>query len=324
MQYYNFQKFFSKREIFKIFLKVVKPNAVIAIGWDEEVLQILKQKKILSIEPVHGFGLSCFDYKSWIEPKLKNNSCPDCFLCFDNQTYKTFQSKLPKNHNVFRARYQGDRRSRLLKPFNEYQKLKLRKIRKKYKKIVLYTLQHGYDGSRESLKNILENGVIHCEVIETIKKNPRIFFLIKGHPVQLQSQKWESIQVLLQENLKNLQNSDSVNFHYCDVYSLLKASDLHVTMMSGVIVEAAKLGLVSIGLCPSLKKSGLLKNSFRDAKNKKLLKIIDLKEQKISSTLRQLLKRKRKKLSNEHKLIRKESNIQLACDIINNLLKINS
>jgi UDP-N-acetylglucosamine 2-epimerase len=248
------------------------------------------KNKIMTFEPIHGFAIS---KKDPIYGTKSKYNFPDVFLTFDDQSFKTLScnkfstAKIIQCQHPFRQRqvYFGKQK-------NKKQNL-LNKNKKRY--IILYTLQHGYDGSRDYLTKISNNGLIYNEVVETLKKIKDAFIIIKGHPVQLHSDAWPRLQKTLNELFSGVKNVDCKNYHFFDISYLLKCADLHITMSSGTITEAALFNVPSIGLCPTLRKGKIFGEAFISEKESAMLETTEINKNKILKLVTKKLKKRKSK-----------------------------
>jgi hypothetical protein len=259
-----------------------KPKVICAIGWNKSILEYAKKNNILTVEPIHGFGLGKSDYVWGTKQNIKY--APDIFLAYDNQTFETLKSNKYKKFKVIRCAHHGfDRQT--IAPFMNKRLFKKTKKSIKSKKIILVTLQHGYDGARKQLNHLISNGLIHDELAAALKSLSQKFIIIKAHPVQIINSTWQDTLKKLKSIFHGYKFIDTKKFHCEDIFELLKITDLHITMGSGSIVEASLMGVPSIALCPSLAKNGILSDAFDYAKAKKLLIKCPLQKEKIVNSI---------------------------------------
>jgi len=263
---FNWLYILMRSSLWDFLISRFKPKMIIGVSLHGALVSAAKKQGCVVIELYHGFGRGNSNsvYFSKFSDEDKSGEWPSGIVVFDDQTYATLKEELPSSIDVLLARnYWYD--------FLEFAGEKhlsgiessLDGVFSKFDKTCFISLQHGYDGSREHLSGILENGLIHDEVLQLIKEYKDILFVIKPHPVQVASFEWKEISsffCLLEEQHNN------VVFHSVskiDVFSLLMLSDFHITMSSGTIFEAGLLNVPSIGLCPTLQKGGLMQDAFK-------------------------------------------------------------
>ena len=141
--------------------------------------------------------------------------------------------------------------------FNNKEEIPLiSKLKKSHKTVILFTLTHGYSKDEMYLNDYgyyLDNGLFPENFIEWIRSNEHVCVVFRRHPVHFQlNYKWvDSIMMEMEESSKNIFYSD---YNYFSLFELLSAVDVHVTMCSGSVFDAAEIGLKSVTLCPSVQK----------------------------------------------------------------------
>jgi hypothetical protein len=271
---FNWLYILLRGSMWKLVLGRLQPKMVVGIDIPKSLVTSAKKQNITVIELHHGFGCGSADtaYFSKYKDEEKGNEWPTYIIVYAEQSYKTLIEMLPGAIKVFLVRNYwfdfietvGQKHLFAVRPTIE-SKLSI------YKKVALITLQHGYDGSRAHLKGILDNGLIHSEVLQLINVRKDTLFLLKPHPVQVASSDWKSIWNFfknIEERCENVVFEPVVN---TDIFSLLLLSDIHITMSSSTIYEAGLLERPSIGLCPTLQKGGVMQDAFIEVEEKGLL-----------------------------------------------------
>lgn len=250
-----------------IFLKnICKPEIIITIGGYNKFIESAKLNNIKVVELCHGFALDLDDYKWGISKYITPS--PSAFVVYDDQTYETLLKNKYKNYDIRRCRHPS------FNKLNENNK-SIQNLEKN--RIALVSLQHGYDGTRDFLKDILPNGIIHESLIEIIKTNKNFYWIIKMHPVQILGADRDLILKKLRKIFKDEVNVNFEDYNFTDVALILSRARLHITMMSGTIAESELFKVPSIGLCPTLKFGGVLSKAFDSARSNKLLYLSELK-----------------------------------------------
>jgi hypothetical protein len=234
---------------------------------------------------------------------------------FDNVTYNTLRFNKKQNFNVIRCKNEvakTDSKNKLLVKETSNSLVK--------KKTVLVTLQHGYAGTHKFLCGILPNGIIHDSLIEVVKRRLDLDWIFKAHPAQLASPEWPSILDFLRSEFGGCAHVEFEKYNNKPAADILKKCDLHITMLSGTIVEADLLGVPSIGLCPTLRIGRISGDFFLPQRKSRMLKCCELNTTKILKTINFLLKLKDNK-KEQLKKIEKEKHFPDAGRVVYQLLR---
>ena len=227
-----------------LFLRFIcTPKIIIAIDTKSRFLRAARILNIKIIESLHGFGVG--GNHDRLSPHMKITSCPDAFLVYDDYSMQTLMKNNYKNFELHRSRHPS------LEAFTDKTMIETDR-----NKIITFTMSWGYDGEYSSFNGIINNGIIHEEVIETIKARRDIFWIIRIHPVQLMSNKCSSIFTFLEKEFSDLEHVTFTKYNDCDIIKLLFQSNIHMTMFSSATVEAALVNCPTIALCPSVSKKG--------------------------------------------------------------------
>jgi hypothetical protein len=128
---------------------------------------------------------------------------------------------------------------------------------------VLVSLQWGYDNERDTLSNIIPNGIIH-PALEAAFAMPEVEFLVRAHPIQVNRPGYRHHRryvAALSERFPN------VEWEWATTQPLplvLDQVDAHITMSSSTVGEAALADVPSLALCPTLQEGGSNFGLFRD------------------------------------------------------------
>jgi hypothetical protein len=133
---------------------------------------------------------------------------------------------------------------------------KILNLKIKYKKVILFTLTHGY-GKKEMCFNnygyYLDNGLIPDNFISWFKSREDVCVIFRKHPIHNHVEyKW--VDIYMNKIERSCSNAFFADFKYTDLSDLLTTVDIHLTMCSGAVFDAAECGLNSITLCPSIKE----------------------------------------------------------------------
>lgn len=255
-------KFFTLQDVYSAVIKRSKCKLVMAIDANSALSLACHNSGVACVEVSHAMGYTDFSYKyKSSDPEL----LPDALICYDDTTAQAWtkltgnpQSVIKTSHPWFvRFMSDGDRAGIKL-PSELVNKAK------EYSRVVIVTLQWGYDGEIEEFKNIIQDGFLSQEIRDAIQHTEEsVLWILKLHPVQGTLERYSNHRKLL----KCLET----NFH--NVYTagndlplplLLTLAHGHVTMISMACYEAAWLGVPSLTLCPTLLKGGHYQDYFED------------------------------------------------------------
>ena len=133
----------------------------------------------------------------------------------------------------------------------------------------MFALQWGYDQDLSELNGIIANGIIHERIIETIKKTAEEFiWILKPHPVQLRNARYKTHLRFLDSLEKENGNVIYKDSFEIPTQLLLTYSDALLTMSSMTCYDASLMGVISLGLCPSINENGIYSSYFKDIEEK--------------------------------------------------------
>lgn len=223
-----------------------------------------RKYKTKLVEVLHFYGLDPSDPKYGLAQEQTKHRLfrPEYNVVFDEKSFHT-RKQIDKMQGSKSFHCQP-----LLPSF--------RKKQKRSRPHVLYTCQWGYDGEYPFLDGILKNGFIPEAIMEQIKRDESINWLIKLHPVQVQSPKKTKYIKLLNESLGVVKNWQWQQPSSVSVWENLNQVDLHITMSSAAVYEAAFLGKYSLTLCPTLLEGGIYQNHYTELAKKRFLSKIDV------------------------------------------------
>lgn len=305
-----------------LFLKYICcPKVIVAIGWTEAFLSAAKLLKIPTVEPLHGFGLDADTLLYGTNNKIKLT--PETFIAYDDQSFQTLNNNIFKNFSVKRCSHPYIENFFFNKDSRRFYGDLIDRLKGDYSKLGLITLQHGYEGSRDFLKNILPNGLIHESLVNTIYAQTEIFWIVRAHPVQFARGDWLETLASLQKLFKSHPNIDVDSFHTVDIVEVISRVDIHITMMSGAIEECALFDIPTVALCPTLANGGLMQNAFLSARTKGLLYLSDLSETAIADMLSKAMQDWEKSKSNT-KFFETNMSMVKSSDVISQVISMRS
>ncbi len=245
--------------------RLLRPRCVFAIEPTPEMCYLAQKYKTKLVEILHFYGLDSSDPKYGLAFEKRQHRLfrPEYNVVFDEKSYQT-RKEIDHLHGS---------KSFLCKPLIFLPQIPKNQVRPQ----ILYTCQWGYDGEYPFLNGILKNGFIPEVILETIKKDESIKWLIKLHPVQIQSPKKSKYISILQDSLGKEKNWQWQKPSSHSIWENLSQVDLHVTMSSATVYEAAFVGINSLALCPSLLSGGIYQNHYSELVEKGYLEKINLK-----------------------------------------------
>ncbi len=277
-----FALLYGRRAAWERILKKNEVKAVAGIGLSALLLRAAQKLNVQTIEIYHGCGYENLKYFRPVPAKFS--------IVYDDLTLKTlseFKLTIP-----VRCRHPYFERREFFRRHNidlRYQiKNKLNETFEDNGNVnVLVTLQWGYESKTgiSDFANILDNGIIHESLISVIKKRKDINWILRWHPVQLRSSRFKNDLYLVERIFKNVNNVAVSGFDNLELIDLMRFMTAHITMSSMSTVEAAKINLRSLVLCPVTKSYGY----YKDQVNSGLARYCELSSDSIEIYLNDLL-----------------------------------
>jgi hypothetical protein len=257
----------QKTKLWNRVLERVKPKLIIGIQPD---LSLCRASKKLNV-PVYDFqhGVIASDHW-WYGIKLRHEidemELPSGFLCWDDNSKEALEQWAPSKgasvsvvgHPWFERFQVADEKDHLVQTV-----LKQSQIFDNDLPTILVSLQWGlhihYYKDNEFNK-------IMCQALETTIKETshRYNWLLRLHPVQLRGQEAQFCENYLNQNFGDLINVEWRKTSLLPLPVVIKQSDLHITDMSTVVIEAAWLGVPSALLNPYLADGERLQSLFQN------------------------------------------------------------
>lgn len=133
-------------------------------------------------------------------------------------------------------------------------------------KRVLLSLQWGYDGERESLANIIPNGVIHpaVEAAMAATAGTGLEFHVRLHPIQMNSPGYRHHRRHVEGLSRRFVHVSHERATAMPLPLLLDGMSAHMTMSSSSVGEAAVAGVPTLLLCPTLHPGGAHDGMFKE------------------------------------------------------------
>ena len=157
----NIFPFSSNYFLSYFFLKFIcTPKVIVGIDMRHAVITSAKKLGIPVVESLHGFGLS--DSHDKYSSTLEIKNAPNYFIAYDDLSTDTLTKNKSKDFDVFRAQHPYISNTNSTKLFFD--------DKKSFSSVITITLQHGYDGTFGPLNGIIDNGILHKEILKLIKK----------------------------------------------------------------------------------------------------------------------------------------------------------
>lgn len=267
--------------LLKKLIGAFEPKLIIAFQATPELCQAAHELKISVVEPMHGMNLSPDDaiFRSTIVG-IKSHSLPDAYLAYDDRTVETLRELLGKQEiGVFRVPHPAHITAHEIGKNSLAGGNFLGNLPKSNSIRILVTLQWGYDGERESLSNIIPNGVLHPAVERAIVENQNVIWFLRLHPVQMRSRSYGKHRQYVRTLSERYANVEWENATSLPLATLLANVQGHITMTSGSAGEAAIFGVPSLLLCPTLKPDGAHSGWFSELAHDGMIEFGELESQ---------------------------------------------
>lgn len=282
----------SRRRVLllKNMLSILKPNLIFAFQATQELCNAAHELDIAVVEPMHGMNLSPKDeiFRNTIFG-IASKALPDAYLAYDDRTQATLTELIgDREIAVFRMPHPwhvecqntdsllfDGKRSSIL--FSSAKPIK-----------ILVALQWGYGGERDSLSNIIPNGILHPSVEQAIIENPDVLWLLRMHPVQIKARGYKSHRDYVQSLSERHPNVEWQDATALPLPTLLANVQGHITMTSGTAGEAAIFGVPSLLLCPTLKPGGAHCGWFAELIDSELAEFGELESEYITNWILRL------------------------------------
>jgi hypothetical protein len=251
---------------YRAMLTKLQPRAIISIQPPYALCRAARQMGILVIEPMHGTNFSMSDTKFFgAHMANPDELLPNVLVSFDDVTYAT-TTALTVGRDISTAQT-GDPWLHLLKAGEARKGSPARTAEPSsaHRKQVLISLQWGYDGDRDTLSNIIPNGILHPAVEEVIATTGEEFqFRIRLHPIQMIKPGYSHHKRYIQSLAARYSNVEWEQATGRPLPFLLDEVFAQMTMSSGSAGEAASANIPTLLLCPTLHPGGANYGKFRE------------------------------------------------------------
>jgi hypothetical protein len=275
----------SKKYIIQYYdniLKLSKPKVIFVIGCVPELAIAARNNNILIVEPLHGFGYTKVPWK-WSE--FNKEYLPNIIICFDEISGNSFRELEKKDvriyiiNSMWLSRFKKENWYKL----PEEWRLGSNKLNNN-KKSILVSLTWGYagdHGDKTEFRGILSNGLIPDSIIQIIENTQdNINWYFRLHPKHLRNKNKYAKHFNLLNKLKN--NFKNVEWEISSLIPLplmIETVSGVISMSSMVPYDAAKCGVKSLILCPTINDPDANPN-FKDLISNNFAEYKDFKDQK--------------------------------------------
>lgn len=242
-------------------LRSIRPEVVFSIQPPFALCQAARQVGIRVVEALHGSNISLSDRIFREHMANPEHWLAHVYLAFDDVTRATFSTF-------------GAGRDMVTLRTDDPWLHSCRRYRQRWQHIdsvqgqrcVLVTLQWGYDGERDSLSNIIPNGVVHptLEAAIAATTGSGIVFWLRLHPIQMNAPGYRHHRRVVQALARRYPHVEFEQATALPLPLLLEQASAHITMSSSSVGEAAVAGVPSLMLCPTLHPGGAHDGMFRE------------------------------------------------------------
>lgn len=235
---------FDFTRLSKILLKYFQPKAFILIDYNSHINVLLNNLKIPCYYIQHG--VICEDHLIFGRNVLKSRPKEelfDGFLAWDEYSASNFEGITKKFTigNLWVKRFLEKETDELItKLRNTKSVISKEQKNQKNNKVILLTLTWGNPDYR----------FIPSNVIRAINKSPNYYvWVIKLHPVVLKNKEYyiEFVEFLKNNSLEKIFLINDIQlFAFTPLPILLEIADLHITIESSCVIEAAQFGIKSL------------------------------------------------------------------------------
>jgi hypothetical protein len=231
---------YYEKSVYLRLLKTSKPSMVIGIQVSKQLVSACNSLNIPVVDVLHGYGVTLkhWHYGSDAMRDLPQNEVCSDYIALDKLSQKYIEKSLKmahKNASVWSIQ------SPVLDSNRPFHVENMPYIKNTYSKVVCITLQWGIE--RYESRYPHTDGELHPKILEVIK-NPKlnnVLFIIKPHPVIN-----EDIRVLKMLEKGTLKFHNVVIDSTSSLYSIFHYTDVHITIFSTAVREAAIMGISSL------------------------------------------------------------------------------
>jgi hypothetical protein len=250
---------------------------VIMTNPDPSLCRAAHANGVTVVNVFHGVGYAGPTRTLGVDEGLPRNEKPDLFLSLDHITTQSLKKGMEVDQEVMEidhpwfSRFDGTLGTTAVETEWELPDDVLAELGR-FRKVVLLSLQWGYDGTLPLFTGIVSNGVIHESVLDAVgATRGEVLWIVRLHPVQLRSPKYRKHRQFVHQLEAASSNVLSTSVSMLPLPVLLAQCDGHITMSSMCCYEAAWMRVPSLALCPTLQRDGPFADYFADLQSAGLL-----------------------------------------------------
>lgn len=247
--------------LYRRLLRRLRPEIVFSIQPPLAMCLAARQVGVRVVEALHGTNISLGDKIFREHMANPDPTLPHVMLAFDAVTHATYKTLCAgREIAVLPATDPWLHACRRQRP--RWTQASSSPVGKR----VLITLQWGYDGERETLANIIPNGVIHPALEAAIAAAGQhgVVFWLRLHPIQMTLPGYRHHLRYVQALARRHPHLEFELATAMPLPLLLEEVRGHITMSSSSVGEAAVAGVPSLLLCPTLQPGGAHDGMFRE------------------------------------------------------------
>jgi hypothetical protein len=247
--------------MYRRLLQSLQPVAVFSIQPPFAMSQAARQLGVKVIEAMHGTNV-CLDDKIFRAHMNKpDRMLPHVVLAFDDVTHATFTT-FASGHDTVALRADDPWLHACRRHRGRWHLSTAAGAAKR----ILVTLQWGYDGERDTLANIIPNGVIHPALDAAIEAlaGRGIAVWLRLHPIQMTAPGYRHHRRIVHALAQRHAHVEYERPTALPLPLVLEQVSGHITMCSSSVGEAAAAGVPSLLLCPTLHPGGAHAGMFRE------------------------------------------------------------
>lgn len=251
-----------EQDLYGSILAALRPALVFSIQPPEALCLAARAHGIKVVEAMHGTNISANDRIIGAHMALPAERLPHTMLTFDPVSQVSLSSMCAgKETRVCQADDPWLHRLRRLHAADARDEREPKGVKR-----VLLTLQWGYDGERDSLSNIIPNGVVHPAIVAAMAatEGRGIEFHIRLHPIQMNAPGYRHHRRFVETLVRRHPHVSFERATRMPLPILLDEMSAHLTMSSSSVGEAAVAGVPTLLLCPTLHRGGAHDGMFRE------------------------------------------------------------
>jgi hypothetical protein len=277
-RFFNFKRYFY----FEYLIKFKNIKIAICLSPKKEFCRSMHHLQVKSVELNHAVGYVAGSH--WWHRRSDFDVCR-VFISLDRfstAAMKTDFARAQINSKIIEIKHPLYSKNNFMSHTNCFLE-ELKSRTRGFEKIVLFTLQWGYgsDSPLDLFAGIIDQGLIHKSVINSIKRTEeRVFWLIRIHPLQT----FDNFTLECLNQLEKFNpNVDWKLTSDCNLPDLLSSTIIssHLTMSSQTMYDCYYFGIPSAFLCPTLRKGGFYETFGSNLTDNGIAEILELNENDI-------------------------------------------